>query len=219
MNKIRVLLVDDHRLVRDLLVGLLQQHAEIEIVGMAASGDQALSMVESQAPHVVVLDLCMPGRDGKEVLRHIRTTWPDIKVLVLTALDAEAHLFDVLDAGVHGYLLKDSSLADLIAAIHAVQDGDVWLHPRPARWLVDRYQQSHRAPVDPDDLELLAGLRPREREVLRLLARGLSNRELGKALSITEKTAKTHVANLLRRIGAHDRFAAAMFAIRCGLGN
>lgn len=215
---IKVGIADDHHLVRQMLVNTLTTEG-LEIVGQAANGTQALDLCQKYRPNVLVLDLKMPDIGGAEVTKRLAQAQPEVGVLILTAVEEEGPLFESLAAGARGYLLKDASVPELIAAVRTVADGGAVLHPRSTLSLLNEFQRSRlqQGQAHSDFSEPLSRLTPREQEVLRLIGQGLSNREIGEKLIISEKTAKTHVANLLRRIGAKDRVAAAIFAVKAGL--
>ena len=218
-SPIRVLVADDHHMVRQMLCTSLGAEPDIEIAGSVATGPEAVQAAVRLQPDVLLLDLKMPGMDGLAVTRQIQAQRPEVRILVLTAVEEEAPLFEALQAGARGYLLKDSSVEEIVQAIRLVKEGQAVLHPRCTLSLVTEFQRFRNAPSggSPEEAALLARLSPRELEVLRLVARGLSNREIGDVLVISEKTAKTHVSNLLRRMNARDRIQAALVAIRNGV--
>lgn len=216
---IRVVVAEDHAVVRQMLCSTLAAEPDLEVVGSAATGPEAVQAVARLGPDVLLLDLKMPGLDGLAVTRQVCARHPGVRILILTAVEEEAPLFEALQAGARGYLLKDSSLEEITQALRRVHEGQAVLHPRSTLSLLNEFQRFRNAPSggDPEEQALLARLSPRELEVLRLVARGLSNREIGDVLIISEKTAKTHVSNLLRRMNARDRIQAALVAIRNGL--
>jgi DNA-binding NarL/FixJ family response regulator len=207
---IRVLVVDDHPVVRQGLRSFLSSRPGIEVVGEAADGEGAVRAAARLRPDVVLLDLVMPGAGGVEAIRRLRVGEDAPRVLVLTSFAGDEQVLPALRAGASGYLLKDVAPADLEAAIRTVHDGHAHLDPQVATTVVGAVAGG-RQPAQ------VAELTPREREVLRLLARGLSNRELARALSVTEKTVKTHVSSILAKLGVADRTQAALFAVRHGL--
>ncbi len=219
MNCIRVAIADDHHLVRQMLVTTLGGAEGIEVVAQAGDGQTAVDNCRKFRPHVLVLDLNMPGKSGVEVTRELTSQGLETSVLILTAVEDEAPLFESLAAGARGYLLKDASVEELIQAVRTVAAGKAVLHPRSTLSLLNEFQKTRMAVSKeaPDYQEAITRLTPREREVLALIGKGLSNREIGEHLIISEKTAKTHVANLLRRVGVKDRVAAAIYAVRAGL--
>ena len=212
-ERIRVLICDDHPIVRQGLRTFLGSRPDIEIVGEAGDGEAALRKVPHAHPDVVLMDLVMPGLDGVEATRRIRAEHPDVRVLVLTSVTDDELVLPAVRAGASGYLLKDSEPDDLEEAIRVVHRGQSWLHPGAAARVLDAVT-SVSDPVQ----DALAGLTPREREVLELLTQGSTNRQIGRALGVTEKTVKTHVGNLLAKLGVADRTQAAVLAVRAGIG-
>ena len=198
---IRVVIVDDHPLIRTGLTALLDGLADVDVVGEAANGEQAVAVVAARRPDVVLMDLSMPGTDGVAATRRVLAADPDVQVLVLTSFSDRARIDDALDAGATGYLLKDSPPTDVVAGIRAAARRESPLDPRVARTMLDA-----RAP-DPCAL-----LGPRETDVLRLVARGMANKQIARALGIREGTVKVHLGNVFRRIGVQDRTSAALWA-------
>lgn len=217
--KTKIIVADDHHLVRQMLVNTVESYDELDIVAQASSGLEAIEQCRKFRPDVLVLDLNLPDISGVEVTRRLKLMELDVKILILTAIEDEGPLFESLAAGARGYLLKDASLDELISAIKTVAADRAVLHPRSTLSLLNEFQRTRHSSKGPNEAyqEVVATLTPREQEVLRLLGEGLSNREIGERLIISEKTAKTHVANLLRRIGVKDRVAAAIFAFKAGV--
>ncbi|MFQ6058036.1 MAG: response regulator [Anaerolineae bacterium] len=207
---IRVLVVDDHAMVRQGLRTFLDLREDIEVVGEAANGTEAVDQVRQLLPDVVLMDLVMPGMDGIEATRRIRAISPNTRVIVLTSFAEDEKVFPSIKAGALGYLLKDVSPADLIKAIQAAHRGEAQLHPEIARKLMDEFSARAREPL-PEELTA------RELEVLCLIARGRSNREIAQELVISEKTVKTHVSNILSKLHLADRTQAAIYALKEGL--
>ena len=207
---IRVLLVDDHAIVREGLRALLEQNETLSIVGEAADGTEALEFAGRLRPDVVLMDLKMPGLPAPDAIRAIRARFPGTQVLVLTSYTEDARVEEVLRAGALGYVLKSIVAADLVHAIATVARGEAWLHAEAQRSLVNRM----RRPADPSPLALLTA---RERSILRLLGRGMSNREIGHALHLTEGTVKGYVSNVLAKLKLDDRTQAALLAVRLGV--
>jgi DNA-binding NarL/FixJ family response regulator len=197
-----VLLADDHRLVRAGLVRLLATATDIEVVGEASDGEQAVEQAKSLAPDVILMDLSMPILDGIEATRRILAGQPAIRVVALTSFADHPKVADMLEAGAVGYLLKDCEPADLLAAIRSAGAGGVPLDPRVAGALLPKRQPT----------SLADQLSEREREVLLLASRGLANKQIGRALGIAERTVKAHLGNIFRRIGVSDRTSAALWA-------
>jgi NarL family two-component system response regulator LiaR len=207
-----VLICDDHAVVRQGLATFLDLQDDIEIAGEAADGEDAVAKAASLKPDVVLIDLVMPRLDGIEAIRRIRAVDPDAKIIVLTSYTDDDKIFAAIRAGASGYLMKDVSPQDLAKAIRMARDGEPLLSPDVARRLMDHV--SHPAPPGS---AALARLTAREVEVLRLIARGLANKEIARELVLSEKTVKTHVSNLLQKLDLSDRTQAALFAVRNGL--
>jgi NarL family two-component system response regulator LiaR len=205
---IRLLLVDDHAVVREGLRAFLRLQPDLEVCGEAADGASAVELAASLHPDVVLLDLLMPHGDGLGALRAVRQLAPDARVLVLTSYADDAQLFAAMEAGAAGYMLKDVEPDALAAAIRDVAAGRPALHPQVARRLMRQ-----GPPAEPG----LADLTARERDVLRLIVEGLANKEIAARLRIGEKTVKTHVSRVLGKLGVLDRTQAAVLAIRTRL--
>jgi DNA-binding NarL/FixJ family response regulator len=199
---IRVLVVDDHRLVRAGLITLLKAAGDIEVVGEAADGRQALEVARATRPAVTLMDLSMPVLDGVEATRLLLQEQPDTRVVALTSFSDRQRVNDVLAVGAIGYLLKDSRPDDLLAAVRAATDGHAPLDPRVAGALLPGQQQTPVADL----------LSDREKQVLRLAAQGLANKQIARRLGISESTVKVHISSIFRRIGVRDRTSAALWA-------
>lgn len=210
-ERIRVLIADDHPVVRQGLRTFLSVQEDIEVVGEASDGAEALKAVESLDPDVVLLDLKMPGVDGQAALGELSARKVRSKVLVLTSVTERAHVLPAVRSGAAGYLYKDVDPMALVQAIRAVHDGHVLLAPEAA----DAMLEPGGGEPEPN----LAALTEREREVLVRIASGLSNREIARALVVSEKTVKTHVSNLFTKLGVQDRTQAALYAVRHGLAD
>ena len=204
---IRVVIADDHRVVRDGLCYLLSQEPEIEVVGEAGDGRQVVDVVAATRPDVLLLDLYMPGLDGHAVLAALPDIARQPAVVVLTSATEDEHLIRAMQAGATSYLLKTAPADDVIAAVRDAAAGTASLSPD----LLTRLTQALRRPPPPDPLQALS---PRERDVLRLIARGHSNRQIARDLAIGEQTVKTHVRGILSKLGLQDRVQAAIFALR-----
>ena len=204
---IRLLIADDHAVVRTGLTQLLSALEDVELVGAAANGEEAVALCATSAPDVVLMDLEMPVLDGIEATRRIKAAQPDVAVVVLTSFSDRERILRALDAGAAGYLLKDAEPDELARAIRAAAGGDVPLDPKAARALL-----SARTATAPADV-----LSEREREVLLMVAEGLPNKLIARRLSISEKTVKAHLSSVFRRIGVTDRTQAALWAVRNGL--
>ncbi|MER6830517.1 response regulator transcription factor [Streptosporangium sp. NPDC000563] len=203
---LRVMIVDDHPVVREGLRGMLEADSGITVVGEAASGDEAVVRAAELTPDVILMDLRMPDGDGVSATSRILTGRPESRVIVLTTYETDADIVRAVEAGAAGYLLKDTSRADLLAAIRSAARGETVLSPSVATRLVTRM----RAPVT-------ESLSPRETEVLSLVARGLTNAEIGRALFIGETTVKTHLLRVFGKLGVSDRTAAVTTALDRGL--
>jgi DNA-binding NarL/FixJ family response regulator len=210
---LRVFLVDDHGVVRSGMRAYLSLLDDVAVVGEAADGKQALDRIAAleptdELPDVVLMDLLMPHLDGIETTREVKRRWPSVEVVAVTSFLEEAKVRAALEAGAAGYLLKDAEADEVAAAIRAAARGEVHLDPAVARQLT----AALRAPQVG-----AATLTPREHEVLALIAEGSSNRQIGRALGVTERTARTHVSNILAKLGLASRTQAAMWAVREGL--
>jgi DNA-binding NarL/FixJ family response regulator len=208
---ITVALVDDHAIVRRGLEQLLQGVDDIEVVGSASDGAEALEVVRAVKPDVVLMDLQMPGVDGVTATQNILQAFPSTKVVVLTSFSDSGRIVGALDVGAVGYLLKDTEPDDLISGIRAAARGESPLHPRAARELLTaRMSPGGAGPVE---------LTPRETEVLAMVRKGLANKQIARRLGITERTVKAHLSSAFQRIGARDRTQAAIWAERNGIGD
>ena len=204
---IRVVIADDHRVVRDGLCYLLGQEPDIEIAGEAGNGRQTVDVVAATRPDVLLLDLYMPGLDGHAVLAELHAAPHRPAVIVLTSATDDEHLVRAMRVGATSYLVKTASAEDVIAAVRDAAAGTASLSPE----LLTRLTQALRRPPPPDPLQPLS---PRERDVLRLIARGYSNRQIARELAIGEQTVKTHVRSILTKLALQDRVQAAIFALR-----
>ena len=213
---IRVLVVDDQALVRRGFTVLIRTEADIEVVGEAEDGSEAVALAEKLRPDVVLMDIRMPGMDGVEATRRIIEAGLPARVLILTTFDLDEYGFASLLAGASGFLLKDTQPDDLIAAIRVVAEGDSLLAPRATRRLIEEYARHvpHDRADRAVDLDILTA---REKEVLCAVARGLSNAEIAAELFMSHATAKTHVSRLLTKLGARDRAQLVMVAYECGV--
>jgi NarL family two-component system response regulator LiaR len=204
---IKVLITDDHGVVRQGLRMFLSQDPDLEVVGEAGDGEEALRLARETGPDVVLMDLMMPVMDGIEATRTIKASMPDVEVVALTSVLEDASVADAIKAGAIGYLLKGTDAGELRSAIRAASEGRVHLAPEAAA----RLMREVRAPDRPEPLT------EREAEVLRLLARGRANKQISAELFIEEKTVKAHVSSILRKLGVRSRTQAALHAVRAGV--
>jgi DNA-binding NarL/FixJ family response regulator len=212
---VRVFVVDDDALMRAGLRAVLSSDDTVEVVGEAGDGREAVARVEALRPDVVLMDVRMPGRDGISATREVIATAPEARVLILTTFEQDDYIFGALQAGASGFLLKRSRPEELIAAVHAIAAGDSLLSPSVTRTVIDRLARTRPA-GNPCDAGL-DELTPREREVLGLIASGLSNAEIAAALVIEESTVKTHVKRVLMKLALRDRVQAVIYAYESGL--
>jgi two-component system, NarL family, response regulator LiaR len=203
---IRVLLVDDHAIVREGLRTLLSEEPAIKVVGEATNGAEAVALTATLHPDVILMDLVMPEMEGIQAMQSIRDVNPSSQVLVLTSFGDDHRVRDAIQAGAVGYLLKDVLKADLLRAIRAAAQGQPTLHPEAQRQLMRQVTTPARS--------LLDDLTPRERDVLRLIVRGQSNKEIAATLHVTEGTVKGHVSAILAKLGVADRTQAALYAVK-----
>ena len=208
--KIKVLIVDDHQVVRQGLRTFLELHEDICVIGEAQDGQEAVKLVHQFKPDVVLMDLVMPHMDGISATQQVLALDSNTKVIVLTSFSEDDKVFPAIQAGAASYLLKDVSPDDLVEAIRAVHHGEARLHPDIARKLMQQVSQMHNTTHD-SSIDVLTG---REQEVLRLVARGRSNREIAQELFISEKTVKTHVSNILGKLHLEQRTQLVVYAIK-----
>ena len=206
-NRVRLLLVDDHKVVRQGLKMVLSLEAGLEVVGEAANGQEALAQVAALSPQVVLMDLLMPVMDGVRAIRAVKKDHPDTEVVALTSVLEDRLVIDAVEAGAAGYLLKESGPEELIEAIFAAAKGEVRLHPKAQKRLL----QEVRTP------EMREALTARETATLRLIAKGHANREIAEELGISEVTVKTYVSSILSKLNLSSRTQAALFALKEGL--
>ncbi len=211
MKMIRVLIVDDHTLVRDGIRALLSLATDIEVVGEASNGMEAITKVKELAPDIVLMDLAMPVMGGLEATRRIRKSYPKTKVLVLTQYDDTDYVVPVIETGARGFVTKMSAFSELAAAIQAVYRGESYLSPSAAAALVEEFQVKTGVDGEKDPYQLLTD---REREVLKLLAEGHTAREIAEILVISPKTVEWHRTSLMEKLNIHNRTDLIKFAIR-----
>jgi len=214
MTKIRVLVTDDHAIIRDGICALLSLTGDIEAVGVAANGKEALEMVRELTPDVVLMDIAMPIMGGVEAIRRIRKEFPRVKVLALTQYDDKAYVFPVIEAGASGFISKTAASSELTAGIRSVHRGDSFLSPSVARFLVEDYQQIASMKGSQDPYEQLTN---REREVLKLVAEGHTTQEIAAMLVLSPKTVERHKTNLMSKLDIHNRTELVKYALRKGI--
>jgi RNA polymerase sigma factor (sigma-70 family) len=214
-SPVRVLIVDDDHLMRAGLRGVLSNDERIDVVGEAADGRDAIYRTRLREPDIVLMDVRMPDLDGISATRELLAAFPEVRVVILTTFEQDDYIFGALSAGASGFLLKRTAPEELLAAIHTIAAGDSLLSPSVTSRVIER-MAGQPAPDESVDSRL-EELTPREREVLELVARGLSNGEIAAALVIEESTVKTHVKRVLAKLGARDRVQAVIFAYESGL--
>lgn len=216
-SDIRVMLVDDHVVLREGLRLLLERQPGLRVVGEAGDGETALALVEGCSPHVVVMDIAMPGMDGLQTTRKLLERHPDVKVLVLTNYDEDEYVMALLQAGAAGYLLKSAGVDELVSAIRSVHAGGSPLPPAIARKVVDSYvrlERTKRTRWEPEPFEQLT---PRELEVLKQAAAGLSNQRIAETLCLSLKTVENYMSTVYEKLGVQDRTQAVLYALKKGL--
>jgi DNA-binding NarL/FixJ family response regulator len=214
LDTIKILLAEDHAVVRQGTKELLEQQDDLQVVAEASDGKEAVQLALKQRPDVVIMDLAMPELNGIEATRQIKAVAPGIAVLVLTAYDSEQYVFAFLEAGAAGYLLKDVGVDKLVEAIRAVHAGESVLHPAITRKVINRFSRTEDQYGPKDGLEQITD---RELEVLGLAARGMSNRDIARELSISVRTVQTHLSNVFNKMGVGSRTEAVMYGLRKGL--
>jgi DNA-binding NarL/FixJ family response regulator len=210
---IRVLIADDDHLMRAGLSELMTHDEAIQVVGQATTGKEAVALSVRLAPDVVLMDVRMPDLDGIAATRELTRCAPQVRVMILTTFEQDDYVFGALSAGASGFLLKRARPEELIAAVHTIASGEALLSPSVTRRVIDRMAQQ----PEPADPTKLAALTRREREVMNLLARGLSNREIGAVLVVEESTVRTHVKRILMKLNLRDRVQAVIFAYENGI--
>ena len=208
---IRVLIVDDHTIVRKGIRALLAEIAGMEVVGEADNGQEAVAQAATLHPDVILMDLAMPKMDGIEATRQIKASQPESRILVMTSFAADDKVFPAIKAGALGYLLKESTPEDLVQAIHQIHSGESSLHPAIARKVLQEITLPSDRPPTPNPLT------EREGEVLRLVAQGLSNQDIARKLNISDPTVRTHVSNIMSKLHLATRIQTALYALREGL--
>ena len=214
MPKIRVLVVDDHTIVRNGICVLLGLAKDIEVVGEASNGSEALEMVRKFMPDVMLIDIAMPHMNGLEATRRIRKEFPGVKILVLTQHDDKEHVFSAIESGASGFISKTATSSELTSGIRSVYRGESFLSPSAAKFLVEDYQQEANLRKEQDPYKQLTD---REREILKLLAEGYTTREIADMLVISIKTVEGHKTNLMSKLDIHNRTDLVKFALRKGI--
>ncbi len=211
MEMIKLLIVDDHAVVRDGLTTMLGREDDFAVVGEAQNGLEAVEKARELGPEVILMDLRMPELDGVEAMRRIRAEDPNVKFIVLTTYDSDEYIFHAIEVGAKGYLLKDAAREELFQAVRAVHRGESLIQPGVAAKVLDRFAQLSRQTTTTEDLS------QRELEVLLLMATGAANKEIAAGLSISESTVKTHVANIFQKLDVNDRTGAVTQAMQKGI--
>jgi two-component system, NarL family, response regulator LiaR len=207
---VRVCLIDDHDLLRRGIKTMLESEADIEVVGEASDGADAVALVEEAVPDVVLIDVIMPNKDGIEATKEIKDAFPNIGVVVLSGHDERQFLFDALKAGASGYLLKTAELDEVVATVRSAAKGEAKLDPALATQVLSEFQAYQKAEVS----EVYQPLTPREREILQLMSEGLPNKTIASRLRISERTVTTHVANIYSKLHVNNRVSAIQEAMR-----
>ncbi len=210
MNRIRVLLADDHTILREGIRSLLEDEPDMQVIGEAEDGMQAVKLTGQLEPDVVIMDIAMPLLNGLEATRQIRRNYPNVKVLILTMHENEEYIRQVLASGAMGYILKDAAARELLDAIRAVQRGEAILSPAVTRLVIEDYLRWGELQPQ-NDASILS---PREREVLQLIAEGYTNKQIAEILSISIKTVQAHRANIMSKLDLHDRGELIKYAIQ-----
>lgn len=211
MEKVKTMIVDDHKVVRDGLKAVFEQATSIEVIAEAGTAEDAIALLESVKPDLILMDISLPGISGLKATLQIRQKFPDIKIIILTMLDQEAYVYEAIKAGATGYILKSSSTDDLIEAIITVNEGKAVIHPDATAKLLKEFVTLS------ESQSREYGLSTREMEILHLLAEGKSNKDIGKDLWISEQTVKTHVSHIFEKMGTKDRTETVAKALRTGL--
>ncbi len=214
MRKIRILLADDHKLMRRGLRVLLEQQANLTVVGEASDGREAVALTGSQRPDVLVMDIGMPSLNGIEAAAQITQTHPETAIVMLSMHSDESYVLRALKAGAKGYLLKDSAEADLIRAVHSVAEGKSFFSPAVSKVLLDDYVRKLKRSGTEDPYDLLT---PREREVMQLVAEGKSNKEVAQLLNLSVYTVETHRSNIMEKLNLHGVPELILYAVRKGI--
>ena len=205
---IKILVVDDHAFLRDAIRSILEVESDMKVIGEASSGDEVLGKVEECRPDCILMDINLPGKNGIEATELVKKNYPNCRVLVFTMYEHDEYLMDALQAGADGYLLKDSSSEQVVAAIRMLYQGDSVIHPRMTKKLITYHQQKMK--VESNENELTE----REKEILFELVKGLSNKEIAEALYISDKTVKIHINKIFKKLNVKSRSQAVIYAVR-----
>ncbi len=211
MDQIKLMIVDDHTVVRDGLASMLERQEDFKVVGQASNGVEAVARVPAVQPDVILMDLRMPEMGGVEAMRAISSERPETRFIVLTTYDDDEHIFQAIEAGAKGFLLKDTSREDLFEAVRAVHRGESGIEPGVAARVLDRFAQLSR---EETQAPLLS---EREMEVLKAMATGSANKEIAVSLSISDSTVKTHIANIFQKLDVRGRTEAVTYALQIGI--
>jgi two-component system response regulator NreC len=214
LSRIRIFITDDHHVLREGIRLLLEKVTDMELVGEAENGGDALAKISQLMPDIVLMDITMPLVNGLEATRQIKQKYPSIKVLILTMHETDQYLSEMLEVGASGYVVKTTTSGELISAIRSVYQGDIYLYPSIARMLVGDYLQRVKSGEEKTSYN---GLTLREREILKYIAEDRQNREIGDLLNISVRTVQAHRAHLMEKLGAHDRTELVKYAIRKGM--
>ena len=221
MSNIRLMLVDDHQVIRTGLKSFLQTQPDFEVVAEASNGQEAITRALETRPDIVIMDISMPEMDGLEATRRLKELWPQVVVLSLTIHEDKFYFMKMLEAGASGYLTKQAASDELVQAIHTVANGHIYLQPALARWLLEDYQQLVESPSSNKSNEGngvgLEVLSERERGVLEMVGQGLNNKEIGEKLELSPKTIARHRERIMSKLNLHSRTELVKFAIRTGL--
>ncbi|KIV62605.1 response regulator [Bacillus mycoides] len=205
---IKILVVDDHAFLRDAIRNILEDESDMKVVGEASSGDGVLGKVEECRPDCILMDINLPGKNGIEATELVKKNYPNCRVLVFTMYEHDEYLMDALQAGADGYLLKDSSSEQVVAAIRMLYQGDSVIHPRMTKKLITYHQQKMKLESNENELT------EREKEILFELVKGLSNKEIAEALYISDKTVKIHINKIFKKLNVKSRSQAVIYAVR-----
>ncbi|MEX0416825.1 response regulator [Bacillus sp. C30] len=205
---IKILVVDDHAFLRDAIRSILEDESDMKVIGEASSGDGVLGKVEECRPDCILMDINLPGKNGIEATELVKKNYPNCRVLVFTMYEHDEYLMDALQAGADGYLLKDSSSEQVIAAIRMLYRGDPVIHPRMTKKLITYHQQKMKLESNENELT------EREKEILFELVKGLSNKEIAEALYISDKTVKIHINKIFKKLNVKSRSQAVIYAVR-----